>query len=86
MGSKTLGFRMVEQTIPLGQPLYVLGDAFLENGRLNVTKPVDKKKPFIVSVKSETDLVHGKKVGAAWALYSGIVLAILGVAFILFIH
>lgn len=86
MGSRTLGFRMVEHTIPLGQPLYVLGDAYLENNRLNVTKPPDKKKPFIVSVKSEADLVHGKKVGAAFALYGGIVLAILGVACILFIR
>ena len=86
MGSRTLGFRMVETGIPLGQSLYVLGDAFIENGRLNIGKPADKKKPFIVSVKSESDLVHSNKVGAGFALYGGIVLAVLGVLAILFIH
>lgn len=85
-GSKTLGFRMVEKAIPLGQPLYVLGDAYLENGRLNIAKPSDSKKPFIVSVKSESDIIRGKKIGAAVALYAGIILAVLGIASILFLR
>lgn len=85
-GTRTLGFRMVENTIPLGQPLYVLGDAYLEGGKVKVSKPADKKKPFIVSVKNETDLVHGNKVGAALALYGGIVLAVAGVLVAIFVH
>ena len=86
MGVKTLGFRMVEKSIPLGQPLYVLGDAYMENSRLTISKPVDTKKPYIVSVKNETDLVHGNKVGANMALYGGIVLAVIGLAVIIFVH
>lgn len=86
MGARTLGFRMVERAIPIGQPLYVLGDAYLENGRLNVGKPHDKKKPFIVSVKNENDLIQSNKTGAALALVGGIVLALAGVAAILFIR
>jgi hypothetical protein len=85
-GTRTLGFRMVENTIPLGQPLYVLGDAYLEGGKVKVSKPADSKKPFIVSVKNETDLVHGNKVGAALALYGGIVLAVAGVLVAIFVH
>lgn len=85
-GTRTLGFRMVEKTIPLDHPLYVLGDAYLQNGRLTVGKPADSKKPFIVSVKSEADLVHGNKVGAAMALVFGIVLAVAGVAVMIFVH
>ncbi len=81
-GSRTLGFRMVEKTIPLDHALYVLGDAYLQGGRLNITKPADSKKPFIVSVKSEADLVHGNKVGATVALVIGIILAVGGVALI----
>lgn len=86
MGARTLGFRMVENGIPSGQPIYVLGEAYIENGRLNIAKPTNSKKPFIVSVRSEGDLIHSNKVGAGFALYGGIVLAILGVLSIIFIH
>jgi hypothetical protein len=41
MGLKTLGFRMLENTIPLGQSLYVLGEAILDGaGRVILGKPV----------------------------------------------
>jgi len=85
-GTRTLGFRMVENTIPLGQPLYVLGDAYLESGRIKVAKPADSKKPFIVSVKNEADLIHGNKAGAAFALYGGIVLTVAGILIAIFAH
>jgi hypothetical protein len=85
-GSKTLGFRMVEKTIPLDQSLYVLGDAYLQGGRLNITKSADSKKPYIVSTKNEADLVHGNKVGATAALVFGIILAVAGVAVMIFVH
>ena len=85
-GSKTLGFRMVENTIPIGQPLYALGEAFLEGGRLTIAKPRDGKKPFIVSVKSEDDLVRGNKSGATAALVFGIILAVAGVAIMIFVR
>ena len=48
LGSRTLGFRMVENTIQLGQSLYVLGEALLEGKRINILRPRDSKKPFIV--------------------------------------
>jgi hypothetical protein len=85
-GLRTLGFRMVENTIPLGKSLYVLGDVYLEGGRVKVTKPADKNKPFIVSVKSEDDLIHGNKAGAAFALYGGIILAVAGILIAVFAH
>jgi hypothetical protein len=85
-GSRTLGYRMVEKTIPLDHPLYVLGDAYLQGERLRVTKPADAKKPYIVSVKNEADLVHGNKVGATVALIVGIALAVAGVVLIVFVR
>lgn len=84
MGSLTLGFRMVEKTIPLNHPLYVLGEAYLENSRLLVTKPSDDKKPYIVSTKSEDELVQSNKSGANMAFYCGILLAIAGIALIVY--
>lgn len=82
-GSRTLGFRMVERTIPLDHPLYVLGDASLQGGRLSISKPADSKKPYIVSVRSEEDLVRGNKTKATTALVIGIILAMGGVALII---
>jgi hypothetical protein len=82
-GIKTQGYRMVEYTIGLGQQLYVLGDALLNGGRVVIRKPADKKLPFIVSVKSEEDLVRANERGGKFALVGGIVSAVAGVLVIL---
>lgn len=86
MGSRTLGFRMIENTIPLGQSLYVLGEALLVGARVNIEKPRDSKKPFIVSVKNEAEIVQGNKTGAKVALVLGILLAIAGVLVMIFMR
>jgi hypothetical protein len=85
MGLKTLGFRMVENTIPLGQSLYVLGEAVLEGpGRVIVGKPADSKKPFIVSVKKEEDIIQANRTGARVALIIGIIIAVAGILVMIF--
>ncbi len=86
MGARTLGYRMVEHTIPVGQPLYVLGEAELAGDTVTIRKPKDKKKPFIVSVKSEGDLIRGNKTGAIVALVGGIVLAVAGILVMILVH
>lgn len=86
MGARTLGFRMVEQTIPMGQPLYVLGEAELAGDAITIRKPKDKKKPFIVSIKSEGDLVRSNKAGAVFALVGGIMLVAAGIVVMIFVH
>jgi hypothetical protein len=86
LGAKTLGFRMVENTIPLGQALYCMGDAWLEGTKILMGKPIDKKNPFILSVRNETDIVSSNKSGATAALVFGILLAIAGVLIMIFIH
>ena len=68
MGARTLGFRMLEKTIPLGQPLYILGEAWLEGTRIQIGKPGEKDKPFIVSVRSEADIVQSNVKNARIAL------------------
>jgi len=86
MGARTLGFRMVEKTIPVGQSLYVLGEAWLEGLKVKIGKPRDGKKPFIVSVKSETDIIQANNSSARVALIIGIVIAIAGVAIMIFMR
>lgn len=85
MGARTLGFRMVEKTIPLAQDLYVLGEAWLESDRIKIGKPWDKKLPFIVSVKDKRDIVQSNKSGANVALVFGILLALAGILLIIFL-
>jgi hypothetical protein len=86
MGTRTLGFRMIENTIPLGQSLYVLGEAYLDGARVNIGKPRDSKKPFIVSVKNEAEIVQGNKTGAKVTLVLGILLALAGILVMIFMH
>lgn len=80
LGNRTLGYRMRESIIPLGQPLYVLGEAYLRGSDICIGKPSDPKKAFIVSTKSEAQIVSSAKAGSTWALAGGIVLAVGGVA------
>lgn len=86
LGARTLGFRMVENTIPFGQSLYAMGDAWIEGAKIYMGKPIDEKKPFILSVRSEADIVKSNKTGATAALVFGILLAIAGILIMIFIH
>jgi hypothetical protein len=85
-GAGTLGFRMTEKTIPLGQNLYVLGEARLENNRIFLGKPMDKRKPFIVSARDKSDIVSANKSGANAALVFGILIAVAGILLMIFMR
>ena len=83
---RTIGYKSEEVSIPLNHQLYVLGDANDRSGKLMVSKPKDKKTPFIVSTKSEDELtaklgssVNGLKYGAFACFAIGGGLAIWGV-------
>lgn len=79
-GAETLGFKMTEETIENNQNLYVIGEAFKVGDTLHIGKPEDSKKPFIVTTKSEEDLINNSKQKAMFALIGGIVLIIIGIA------
>jgi hypothetical protein len=86
LGSKTLGFKMVENTIPLGQSLYVLGEALLEGKKINIMRPRDSKKPFILSVRSEDDIVRSNNRNANIALVFAILIALAGILLMIFMR
>ncbi len=58
-GRRTLGYRLEEWTIPLGKRLYVLGEVSDVEGRLRVKKPTEKGRRFLISVRSEEEIVKG---------------------------
>lgn len=87
-GANTLGFRMTEETIDANQNLYVIGEAFRVGDKLHIGKPQDGKKPFIVTTKSEEDLVNSSNQQALILLIGGIVAIIAGGAWLVstFLH
>jgi len=82
-GSRTIGYRYKEQVIPNNAKLYILGEVNDRAGELMVSKPKEKDKPFIVSTKSEDELVHSAESSAKWQQIGAIVSAIAGVGCIL---
>lgn len=78
-GSKTLGYRLVEESIPINTRLYVYGEANDRDGELIISKPCNTNQHFIVSVKSEEELVQDVESSARRSLIGAIVLVIIGV-------
>lgn len=77
-GPRTLGFKLTEETIEANQNLYVIGEAFKVGDKIHIGKPNDNKKPFIVSTKSEEDLVNSSNQKAMISLVSGIIAIAVG--------
>jgi len=78
-GAETLGFKMTEETIDANQNLYVIGEAFRVGNTLHIGKPQDSKKPFIITTKSEEDLVNSSNQKAMFALVGGIIAIVIGI-------
>ncbi len=82
-GSRTLGYRLIEESIPVDTRLYVYGEANDKNGELAISKPSDNNHNFIVSVKSEEELVKDVESSARKSLIGAIALLIIGVILII---
>lgn len=78
-GAETLGFKMTENTIDANQSLYVIGEAFKVGDKIHIGKPQDNKKPFIVTTKSEEDLVNKNNQQALFLLIGGIIAIAIGI-------
>lgn len=78
-GAETIGFKMTERTINANQMLYVIGEAFRVGNTLHIGKPQDSKKPFIVTTKSEEDLINSSNQKAMFSLIGGIIAIVIGI-------
>jgi hypothetical protein len=74
-GRRTLGYQYTEDVIPSGRDVYVLGEAASEGGGIVVKASSTKGERFIISAKSEEELVKAAK-GAKTALL--VIAAVLG--------
>ena len=79
-GRRTIGYRLEESAVPVGRPIFVLGEAVDSGGRLRIGKPAKKGASFIVSLKSEEQLESGAKALTSGLLIAAVVSAALGVA------
>ena len=77
-GRRTIGYRYEEDIIPLGRDLYVLGEATDKSGEVQIVKPGDKKKKFIVSLKSEEELIKSTKSASTGLMIGATVSAVAG--------
>lgn len=81
-GSKTIGYRYQEKIIPADVRLYVLGELSDRSGELSVVKPSEKDKYFIVSTKSEEEIVKSAESAALWQKIGAIVSILVGVGLV----
>jgi hypothetical protein len=81
--SKTIGYRYKEKMIPNDAKLYVLGEISDRRGELSIVKPQDKNKNFIISTKSEEEIVKSTESAAQWQMIGAIASAVIGVGTII---
>jgi hypothetical protein len=63
-GRRTIGYKIEEWALPLGARVYVLGEAKDEGGSLRIAKPAAKGGRFIITMKSEEQLLSSAKTGS----------------------
>lgn len=81
--SRTVGYKFIERALPVGKTVYALGEAAdTDDDGLVLRAPVDdpKKRPFVVSLKSEEELVRAAKKSSMVMRIIAIALAVGGVA------
>jgi hypothetical protein len=67
----------------LERKIYVLGEVTDTSGELAIQRPREKGKKFIISLKSEEELVRGVKSTIRWTLYGAITCDLIGVVLII---
>lgn len=85
--SRTLGYRFVERVLPVGKPVYAIGEvAATEDEGLVLRPPTDddKKKPFMLSPRTEEEIIKASEKSARILRIIAIVLGIGGVALAVF--
>ena len=76
--SRVLGYHARERLLPVDIPCYVLGEVTNETGKLAVRAPADANGAFIISYKTEAQLIGGKSAAAKNTNIASIALGILG--------
>ncbi len=82
-GNRTLGYNFTESVLPLERKVYVLGEASDADGELVIKAPKDKGR-FIVSLKSEEELMASGAASIKFATMGMIVSGLLGLGLVIY--
>lgn len=80
---RTLGYQFSETILPVNRRVFILGSASDLSGELMIQKPREKKEQFLISLKSEDELMASSKSGMTWSFYGAIALGIIGTIFVI---
>ncbi len=80
-GQQTLGYREIEQVLPLEERVYVVGQAELRGEELILTQPEDTSQPFVVSLRSKGQLLDQVRREALFQGITALILLIIGAVF-----
>ena len=82
-GRRTLGYRFQEWVVPVGHPVYVLGMVRDVNGALRVGRPNDREGRFLISTRSEEEIVRSGRTTLTALKVGALVCFLVGVGLIL---
>ncbi|MEL6495807.1 MAG: GIDE domain-containing protein [Cyanobacteria bacterium J06623_7] len=75
---RVLGYQRTEKVIELGAEIYIIGEVKDINGQLQISAAEDRRKPFVISFKSEAELLAGRLHQCRQQLYWGLGLSLCG--------
>lgn len=81
--NQVLGYALEETALPLNAELYVIGAVSEQADELVLSKPQGKEQ-FLISVKSDSELLQQRQNNAKWSLIVAIVLAVAAVLVFIF--
>lgn len=79
---RTLGYRFTERALPINRPVYALGEVADTSDGLVLRKPSSSDEPFLVSLKSEGELISAKRASAKWLRVGSICATITAIALV----
>lgn len=74
---RTLGYRYTEELLPVDQEVYILGEVRDSEGELSMRKPDAKDKRYLISTKSEEELLREAQKKQTYLKYGAIAAAVL---------
>ena len=75
---RTLGYRFEERVLPLDRAVYVLGEIADTSDGLVLRKSTTTEGPYLISLKTEAELIQSKAASAKWLRLGAIACVITG--------
>ena len=82
-GRRTIGYRYREWLLPPDHPVYVLGEAGQSGNDPCIAKPSERGMKFVVSVKSEEEIVAGARRTVFWLSIASAICGLAGIVLII---